>query len=163
MSPTEIYAGVIPIEFLIAVEIPIHAEVVETDGSRMTLDVASGHLRKHVEDIIEGLGVVLEAIDLPCAMSVRVGAEAGELLARMSAGAEGGVDDADAPCPKCDAWVSGAGEFGVVRHEACGYCAHPSRDFDDTRSVWTCALCGDEQLDHGDHPNRPEYGEGVES
>lgn len=50
--------------------------------------------------------------------------------------------EADAsPCPKCGAWVTEPGEFGVLRHEACGYCAHPSRDW--CEAGWVCVVCGD--------------------
>ncbi len=44
-------------------------------------------------------------------------------------------------CPKCSGWVADYDGFGVLRHEACGYCAHPSSDRDDT-GRWRCGLCG---------------------
>lgn len=40
------------------------------------------------------------------------------------------------PCPKCGAWVDDWDGFGVLRHEACGWCAHPSRTGD------VCDICG---------------------
>lgn len=55
-------------------------------------------------------------------------------------------DDPDAsPCPRCGEWVEEPGEFGVLRHEKCGYCAHPSRD--GSELGWRCSICGDFKLD----------------
>lgn len=39
-------------------------------------------------------------------------------------------------CPKCGEWVDDWDGFGVLFHEACGYCAHSSV----TGGV--CELCG---------------------
>ena len=44
------------------------------------------------------------------------------------------------PCPRCGEWVPGLHEFGVLRHEECGYCAHPSRV--GTEGGWRCEVCG---------------------
>lgn len=42
-------------------------------------------------------------------------------------------------CPRCGKLVP-ATEFGVLRHEACGYCQHPSRRLID--GWWVCEICG---------------------
>jgi len=42
-----------------------------------------------------------------------------------------------AQCPQCKAWVDDMDGFGVLRHEACGYCSHASV----TGAV--CGLCGE--------------------
>ncbi len=39
-------------------------------------------------------------------------------------------------CPQCGAWVVDLDGFGVLRHEACGWCAHPSV------TGGLCGLCG---------------------
>jgi hypothetical protein len=31
-------------------------------------------------------------------------------------------------CPKCGEWLDDLDGFGVLRHEKCGYCSHPSVD-----------------------------------
>lgn len=50
--------------------------------------------------------------------------------------------DADAsPCPRCGAMVEEPGEFGVLRHVECGYCAHPQRD--GTPEGFRCVVCGE--------------------
>lgn len=47
-------------------------------------------------------------------------------------------DDAvQSQCPRCGEWVEDLDGFGVLAHEACGYCSHPSCDGD------VCTLCGD--------------------
>ena len=43
-------------------------------------------------------------------------------------------------CPKCGEWVEDADGFGVLRHEKCGYCAHPSCH--GTTDGWVCDVCG---------------------
>lgn len=39
-------------------------------------------------------------------------------------------------CPKCGALVEDLDGFGVLAHDACGYCSCPSIDGD------TCSICG---------------------
>lgn len=46
-------------------------------------------------------------------------------------------------CPKCGEWIEDFDGFGVLRHEKCGYCAHPSRD------GGVCTICGDDQSRDG--------------
>ncbi len=45
-------------------------------------------------------------------------------------------------CPRCGQWVVDT-EFGVIRHESCGYCKHPARDL--VNGKWRCGICGDEK------------------
>jgi len=44
-------------------------------------------------------------------------------------------------CPRCGSWLPDYDGFGVVRHEVCGYCLHPSSDRDET-GRWRCTICG---------------------
>lgn len=47
--------------------------------------------------------------------------------------------NADTPqslCPKCHEWVDDFDGFGVLAHDKCGYCSHPSI----TGGV--CGICG---------------------
>lgn len=51
---------------------------------------------------------------------------------------EGRFDDIPKqPCPNCHAMIEDFDGFGVLAHEECGYCSHPSR----TDGV--CGICGD--------------------
>lgn len=73
------------------------------------------------------------------------------------------VDGADASlCPRCGEWVPGEYEFGVLRHEACGWCAHPTLSVVKTLGVigvvaFVCDLCGDRR---DEEPPPPGYGSG---
>jgi len=40
-------------------------------------------------------------------------------------------------CPRCEKWVVDMDGFGVLAHEECGYCSHPSRTGD------ICDICQD--------------------
>lgn len=40
-------------------------------------------------------------------------------------------------CPRCGVWVPDLDGFGVLYHEACGYCQHASVTGD------RCGLCGE--------------------
>lgn len=63
---------------------------------------------------------------------------------RAALAARGGdmTDDDASPCPRCGEWVNGTHELGVLRHEACGYCAHPSRSGTEP-GAWRCDICDD--------------------
>jgi hypothetical protein len=41
-------------------------------------------------------------------------------------------------CPNCLAWVPDLDGFGVLAHDACGYCSHPSSD------DGVCGICGEQ-------------------
>ena len=48
-------------------------------------------------------------------------------------------------CPKCDEELPDFDGFGVLAHEACGYCTHPSYDTIDggyEPATWRCTICG---------------------
>ena len=44
-------------------------------------------------------------------------------------------------CPKCKKWVDDHDGFGVLAHDECGYCSHPSSQGDDTGRM-ICDICG---------------------
>lgn len=44
-------------------------------------------------------------------------------------------------CPKCGDWLDDLDGFGVLRHAACGYCAHPSGTVLNDGSE-QCDVCG---------------------
>ena len=48
------------------------------------------------------------------------------------------------PCPKCSAWVD-TWDGWCLRHEACGYCAHPAREY--VAEGYKCSLCGDVRVE----------------
>jgi hypothetical protein len=48
------------------------------------------------------------------------------------------IDCDTTPCPKCGDLVDDADGFGVLAHDACGYCSHPSVD------GGVCGVCGEE-------------------
>jgi len=50
--------------------------------------------------------------------------------------AEGMNDTPKTQCPRCGAWVEDFDGFGVLAHEACGYCSHPSG------YGGVCQICG---------------------
>ena len=50
------------------------------------------------------------------------------------------------PCPQCKAEVPDFDGFGVLAHDACGYCSHPAMDQDE-HGRWLCGICGKEKSD----------------
>lgn len=52
-----------------------------------------------------------------------------------------------AQCPACGKWVDDHDGFGVLAHikpaypDGCGYCSHPSIDYDDEGVIGTCGIC----------------------
>jgi hypothetical protein len=42
-------------------------------------------------------------------------------------------------CPKCREWVDDFDGFGVLIHDECGYCCHPSASKKDGN--WKCDHC----------------------
>jgi len=44
-------------------------------------------------------------------------------------------------CPNCGEWLPDHDGFGVLRHEECGYCKHPTWDGQENGTM-KCSLCG---------------------
>lgn len=44
-------------------------------------------------------------------------------------------------CPSCGDWLDDLDGWGVLAHEACGYCDHPSLDGDGAGRM-ICGICG---------------------
>ena len=56
------------------------------------------------------------------------------------------MNNSDTPqsqCPKCGKWIDDHDGFGVLAHDECGYCSHPSAQGNE-RGQMICDVCGDE-------------------
>lgn len=51
------------------------------------------------------------------------------------------VNDVIEVCPNCGEWVEDFDGFGVLTHEACGYCSHPASLVNEDGTC-TCEVCG---------------------